>query len=106
MVSGAIAVATSALNWRRIWGILRAILGLLFERVVENPHSDRRSFLVQGQNPQAQESPGFALNFMPFNRVPFFRQVRRSMSDCVLTTVCSMGKVWKEERNRQPARAS
>src|SRR5580700_5946656 len=24
----------SALNWRRIWGILRAILGLLLERVV------------------------------------------------------------------------
>src|SRR5262249_16431880 len=29
-----------------------------------------------------------------------------SMSDCDLTTVCSSGKVWKADRNRQPARDS
>ena len=29
-----------------------------------------------------------------------------SMSDCVLTTVYSPGKVWKVDRNRQPGRAS
>src|SRR5437588_161041 len=29
-----------------------------------------------------------------------------SMSDCVLMTVCSSGKVWKADKNRHPARAS
>jgi hypothetical protein len=49
-----IAVATSALNWRRTWGILRAIRGLRFGTgSVAIPNSGRRPLFIQDQGAKA-----------------------------------------------------
>jgi hypothetical protein len=63
---------TSALNWRRIWGILRAILGLLLERVVEIPYSDRRSFFIQARNLNPKKHRGLALTSCHSGHSGFF----------------------------------
>jgi hypothetical protein len=38
---------------------------------VEIPYFDRRSFFIEDQNAQAQETLGFTANFMPFGAVPY-----------------------------------
>src|SRR5262249_52515736 len=60
-----------------------------------------RKGIAQGASPgQAARALGTRLGASP-GTYP-----RRSLSDCVLTTVFSAGEVWNDDRNRHPGRNS